>query len=52
MPIHTPFIETQFPLEILSMESYNERKAGSGQTLTGLGKWSSDFELTLFSDMM
>jgi len=39
MPAHTPFIETQFPLEILSMESYKERKAGSGQTLTGLGKW-------------
>ena len=36
---HTPFIETQFPLAILSAESYKERKAGSGQTLTGLGKW-------------
>ena len=35
----TPFIETQFPLEILSMESYKERKANLGQTLTGLGKW-------------
>ncbi|MDX9958471.1 MAG: DUF1156 domain-containing protein [Spirochaetia bacterium] len=39
MPTHTPFIETQFPLEILSMESYKERKANLGQTLTGLGKW-------------
>jgi adenine-specific DNA methylase len=37
--VYTPFIGTQFPLEILSMESYKERKAGSGQTLTGLGKW-------------
>jgi len=37
--MHTPFMETQFPLEIRSMESYKERKAGSGQTLTGLGKW-------------
>lgn len=36
---HTPFIESQFPLAILSAESYKERKAGSGQTLTGLGKW-------------
>jgi adenine-specific DNA methylase len=36
---HTPFMETQFPLALLSAESYKERKAGSGQTLTGLGKW-------------
>ncbi|MBN2352083.1 MAG: DUF1156 domain-containing protein [Spirochaetales bacterium] len=36
---HKPFIETQFPLAILSAESYKERKAGPGQTLTGLGKW-------------
>ena len=36
---HRPFIETQFPLARLSIESYKERKAGSGQTLTGLGKW-------------
>ena len=33
------FIETQFPVALLSKESYKERKAGSGQTLTGLGKW-------------
>src|SRR5437762_9718129 len=33
------FIETQFPVSKLSKESYKERKAGSGQTLTGLGKW-------------
>ncbi len=33
------FIETQFPVAKLSAESYKERKAGSGQTLTGLGKW-------------
>lgn len=36
---HMPFIETQFPVARLSAESYKERKAGSGQTLTGLGKW-------------
>jgi adenine-specific DNA methylase len=33
------FIETQFPVAKLSMESYKERKAGASQTLTGLGKW-------------
>lgn len=33
------FIETQFPVAKVSMESYKERKAGSGQTLTSLGKW-------------
>lgn len=33
------FIETQFPISRLSAESYKERKAVSGQTLTGLGKW-------------
>lgn len=33
------FIETQFPVSPLSKESYKERKAVSGQTLTGLGKW-------------
>ena len=33
------FIEAQFPLSRLSKEAYQERKAGSGQTLTGLGKW-------------
>ena len=36
---HTPFIETQFPLAVLSAESYKERKSNLGQTLTGLGKW-------------
>lgn len=36
---HRPFIETQFPLAALSAESYKERKANLGQTLTGLGKW-------------
>lgn len=35
----TSFIETQFPIARLSAESYKERKAVSGQTLTGLGKW-------------
>lgn len=33
------FIETQFPVSKLSKESYRERKAGQGQTLTSLGKW-------------
>lgn len=37
--LHRPFIETQFPLARLSLESYKERKANLGQTLTGLGKW-------------
>lgn len=32
-------IEKQFPVSRLSKESYKERKAASGQTLTGLGKW-------------
>lgn len=33
------FIETQFPISRLSAESYKERKANNGQTLTRLGKW-------------
>ena len=33
------FIETQFPVSKLSKESYKERNAKQGQTLTGLGKW-------------
>ena len=33
------FIETQFPISRLSAEAYKERKAVTGQTLTGLGKW-------------
>lgn len=33
------FIETQLPIARLSVESFRERKAVSGQTLTGLGKW-------------
>ena len=33
------FIETQFPIARLSAESYKERKANTGQTLTCLGKW-------------
>ncbi len=33
------FIETQFPIARLSAESYKERKANNGQTLTGIGKW-------------
>lgn len=35
----TSFIERQFPISKLSKESYKERKANNGQTLTGLGKW-------------
>jgi putative DNA methylase len=33
------FIETQFPIARLSAESYREREANTGQTLTRLGKW-------------
>jgi putative DNA methylase len=33
------FIEEQFPVSLISKESYKERKAGAGQTLTGLGKY-------------
>lgn len=33
------FIEVQFPVSKISKESYRERKANLGQTLTGLGKW-------------
>ncbi len=33
------FIETQFPIARLSLESYKERRANNSQTLTGLGKW-------------
>ena len=40
MPItDKTFIESQFPVSLISKESYKERKAGAGQTLTGLGKW-------------
>ena len=38
-PRPPPFIEVQFPVSKLSKESYKERKANAGQTLTGLGKW-------------
>src|SRR5439155_16719755 len=33
------FIETQFPVSKMSIESFRERSAKQGQTLTGLGKW-------------
>jgi putative DNA methylase len=33
------FIETQFPVGRISAEAYKERKAGAGQTLTGLGSY-------------
>lgn len=33
------FIETQFPVAKVSIESYKERTAKQSQTLTGLGKW-------------
>lgn len=37
---HAPaFIESQFPVSKLSKESYKERSAVAGQTLTALGKW-------------
>lgn len=37
--LSSAFIETQFPIARLSAESYKERKANNGQTLTRLGKW-------------
>jgi putative DNA methylase len=33
------FIEAQFPIARLSIESYKERRSNTSQTLTGLGKW-------------
>ncbi|MDR1642519.1 MAG: DUF1156 domain-containing protein [Clostridiales bacterium] len=33
------FIEKQFPVSKLSKESFKERNAKNGQTITGLGKW-------------
>jgi adenine-specific DNA methylase len=39
MTLTPSFIEVQFPVSKLSKESYKERKANHGQTLTGLGKW-------------
>jgi len=33
------FIEDKFPVSRVSKECYKERKDGSSQTLTGLGKW-------------
>ncbi len=33
------FIEVQFPIGPLSLESYMERAAGSGKALASLGKW-------------
>ena len=39
-PIEQPcFIETQFPVAKISIESYRERTAKQSQTITGLGKW-------------
>jgi len=38
-PAPRSFIEVQFPVAKVSAESYKERKAVAGQTLTGLGKW-------------
>jgi hypothetical protein len=35
----TSFIERQFPVAKVSMESYKEHTAKQSQTLTGLGKW-------------
>lgn len=39
MSYEKSFIEVQFPVSKVSKESYKERKANLGQTLTGLGKW-------------
>src|SRR6266852_2475762 len=33
------FIEAQFPVGRISAETYKERKAGAGQTLTALGSY-------------
>ena len=33
------FLECQFPVSKMSKESYAERRANQGQTITGLGKW-------------
>jgi len=33
------FIETQFPVSKMSIESYTERKAANSQTLTSMGRW-------------
>jgi putative DNA methylase len=33
------FIETQFPVAKLTKEALKERRANTGQTLTGMGKW-------------
>ena len=41
------FIETQFPVSLLSKESYHERKSHVGQTITSLGKWWGRKPLTL-----
>ncbi len=38
-PAGRVFLEVQLPVSRLSKESYKERKANNGQTLTGLGKW-------------
>jgi putative DNA methylase len=38
-PVAKSFIETQFPVSLLSKECYKERKAGAGQTLTALGSY-------------
>ena len=41
------FIEVQFPIGPLSLESYKERKAGAGQILKSLGKWWGSKPLVL-----
>lgn len=41
------FIEQQFPVAKVSMESYKERKAGASQTLVGLGNWKGRKPLVL-----
>lgn len=41
------FIEHQFPVAKVSMESYKERKAGASQTLVGLGNWKGRKPLVL-----
>lgn len=41
------FIEVQFPIGPLSLESYIERSAGSGKALSSLGKWWGSKPLVL-----
>jgi putative DNA methylase len=41
------FIEEQFPVSLISKESFKERKGGATQTLTCLGNWKGRKPLVL-----